>query len=70
MVAGTVILAAGQVSSESTDGYETLMESVLDHPVLVGGKRVALEDSPEDWFNGLPFQYDGSYLRARIIRNK
>jgi hypothetical protein len=68
LVAGTLSLDGGNVVAHANPGFETLMQNVMNSPVI-HGKRFMREDDPEGWFNALPYQYNGSYMRARMVQD-
>jgi hypothetical protein len=68
IVAGTVSLDDGRITVEASEGHRLLMQGILGHANLIdGGKRkVTAKSDPKLWFEALPKNYDGSYLRAAI----
>jgi hypothetical protein len=58
--AGTITLDdKGKLTIQPEKGYEILMENTLEEGLAASDVRV--------WFDSLPSEYDGSYLRARIL---
>jgi hypothetical protein len=46
--------------------YPTLLSYLMAEPVIAHGKQFTIQDNPVGWFEGLPYQYRGSYFKARI----
>jgi len=68
--AGRIVLSGNVLSAEAAPGHETLMRSVMENPVVAFDKCFTAVGDPEKWFEGLPLQYTGSYLRARIVERR
>ncbi len=68
VVAGSIYLVNGQFSIEADPHYVTLMESMLQDPVVLGDKVIDSSEQPLQWMLALPSYYSGSYLRARLIK--
>ena len=67
-VAGVVVLHSGKILSlPARVKYQVLMKNVIASEHEVDGKMVKREDA-EAWFNSLPSHYNGSYLRARMVK--
>ncbi len=67
---GTITLDnSGSLSWTATQGNEQEMRFIFEDPVRfeVDGKVMARDEDPVGWFYALPFEYSGSYLRARIV---
>ncbi|MGH9453567.1 MAG: hypothetical protein ACRD2O_06310 [Terriglobia bacterium] len=43
------------------------MRNVVSDPIFLYDRQVSSEGDPKRWFEGLPWQYNGSYLRAGIV---
>jgi hypothetical protein len=67
VVAGTVSLDGGNIVAHANAGFETLMQNVMNSSVI-HGERFTRKDDPEGWFNALPYEYNGSYVRARMVQ--
>lgn len=59
IVAGIISLSGGQLLGQAEKGYENLIQNVI--------KERNKKQHVEEWFNHLPTQFSGSYLRANII---
>lgn len=70
VVAGTITLDGTSVSGEYQDGFQTLVEDVLDTPNVVGDKVYDVDSDPGAWFNALPQMYHGSYMWASMVGQK
>jgi hypothetical protein len=58
----------GQITGKPVgNGKDILVKNILSDHVVVKGKIIKREDNPEAWFRGLPYQYDGTYLRAGLV---
>lgn len=67
----TLTLDGDKVTGVAEPGYEVLLENILEESVCgAGGKKFWRADDPVGWFNALPIQYDGFYLRAWIHADK
>jgi hypothetical protein len=69
-VAGTIKLTGkGRIKGKAVAGHERLMATVLAHPNIVdgGASSVTVEGDPQRWFEALPTEYNGTYLRAQIL---
>jgi hypothetical protein len=67
VLVATLFFNDGQIEGITERGNDILLKSVLADQVVVKGKIIRRDDDPEAWFRGLPHQYNGSYLRARIV---
>ncbi len=65
-LAGMLTLSGDKVSPQPEKGYEAMLRSIIDEPVVVDEdmRKMSLKDDPQKWFENLPRQYSGSYLRA------
>jgi len=68
VVAGSIYLVNGQFELEADPHYVTLMESMLEDPVVLGDKVIDSGKQPLQWMRALPSYYSGSYLRARLVK--
>ncbi len=62
---GLVVLDGETISAKAANGYEVLMQSILEDPVYVD-KKIYRDKDPLAWFEGLPRQYHGSRIWAWI----
>jgi hypothetical protein len=66
----TVTLDDGKITGTAEDGFDTLLESILEDSVEGDdGEKIDPAEEPEAWFEALPYQYDNAYLRAEIRDN-
>jgi hypothetical protein len=42
---------------------------LLDTEHAGQGKKIVLSEEPEAWFKSLPRQYNGTYLRAQMVKD-
>ena len=66
LIAGTIVLDGSHVFAVPAEGYETLVKNVLEAPVVTPRGKFYRESTPVNWFEGLPLQYRGSYLQAKL----
>jgi hypothetical protein len=66
---GGDVPSSGGVNISCPDQYREMMLEILSEPQIVdGGERmVKAEEDAEAWLRGLPENYDGQMLRAKII---
>lgn len=65
--AGEIIFDAGKLSYIARPGHERLMGTIRHDPIPTKDALLVPGVDPEKWFNALPVQYNGSYVRARIL---
>jgi len=57
----TLFLDGDRVTFQATPGHEVLMRNMMNDVPVTG---------VEKWFDSLPRQYTGSYLRAKIVQEE
>jgi hypothetical protein len=62
--AGCFRLVNGKLETEANKGFDESMESVKDINCLDGDDLVTSADDPERWFELLPYDINGTGLRA------
>ena len=67
VLAGTVTLSGGQIATEAKEGYEALMRSVVAEPIYYKQKYLRWHDDLLQWLEGMPHQFNGTHLRARVV---
>lgn len=69
-LAATFTFAGGRVVGKAESGHEETTKSVLGcSHIIDGGKRqVTSSKQPKVWFDSLPTTYNGSYLRAQLVK--
>jgi hypothetical protein len=69
VLAGTIKLKNGRIKGKAVnEDYQTLIDNVLSRANLIeGGTRsVTAESDPQLWFESLPDNWNGTYVRAEI----
>jgi hypothetical protein len=68
VLAATFTYEDGKVTAVAEPGHENVVRDWQNDPVVVPlGKKIMYKDDPKGWFMGLPFQYHGTYLYARMV---
>lgn len=70
VVAGEIILEDGKLSFYATKGYEILMENVMEDKTSVGETMFDPAKDPRAWLRSLPSFYNGSIVRARLVKSQ
>lgn len=61
--AGRIVFNNGVLAPIPTPKHPDLLKRVMAEPLHNG---ITSQSNPEAWFNGLPQQYSGTYLRAQF----
>jgi hypothetical protein len=68
VLAATFTYEDGKVTAVAEPGHENAVRDWQNDPVVVPpGRKIMYKDDPKGWFMGLPFQYHGTYLYARMV---
>jgi len=70
LVAGTIVLDGGHVFGVPVQGYEALLQNILESPVVGPHGKFFREKTPVGWFEGLPYQYNGSRLKVTPVKSE
>jgi hypothetical protein len=66
----TVYFRDGEVTAEpATAADAVFVKNLLDTSHAGQGKKIVLSEDPRGWFESLPRQYNGTYLRAQIVKD-
>ena len=69
-LAGKILLDGKKIRLEPVKGHMLLLKNIYKESVYMKGKQLSSDDDPEKWFEGLPYQYSGSAVRAEITGGK
>jgi hypothetical protein len=68
IIAGKVFLEDGKLRFWAKKGYEIFMKNVRREQTFANSKHFDSIRDPEGWFRSLPYHYDGSMVRAGIVK--
>lgn len=60
-------LEGGKLEAFPAEGADLLFETLLKFDNVVKDKAIRREEDPVGWFEALPVQYHGTYLRAQMV---
>ena len=66
IVAGYIKLKNGKLSISPKGS--TLLRNICRDSIVYNNQQVSPKDNPSLWFEGLPYQYNGAYLRAEMVK--
>lgn len=65
---GTITVKDGKLMCRAEKGHENSLRSVRDNKSYIGDKEFDPAKDPEGWLKSLPHQYNGSLLRAWLLK--
>ena|ERR1035438_1812738 len=67
---GFITFDGTNLVSHPGPGNEEMFSEIMEGSVIIDDKKFYAKDGAEKWFNTLPIEYDGSYMRAEIVGRK